>query len=78
MHGAKDSSTEAHKSFPITFGVWGAGKILKCIVINLPPFTDNEINIFHSDVENHVLYTRSYKRFLIYYGLCLETAGNVF
>ena len=77
MYGVKCSFTEAHKSFPIHYGVWGGG-FLKRIVINLPPTKDNEINMFHSDVQKNVSYTRSHKRFLIYYGLSLETVGYVF
>ena len=40
----------------------------------------NEISLRHSDVQKHVSYTGSRKRFLIYYnyGLCLETAECVF
>ena len=38
----------------------------------------NENNICHSGVQKHVSCTGSLKRFLIYYGLCLEMAGNVF
>ena len=38
----------------------------------------NEINMRLSDVQKHVSCTGLHKRFLIYYGLCLETAGNVF
>ena len=53
-------------------------KFLKRITINLPPTKDNEINIFNADVQNHVPYTGSHKRFLIYYELCFETARNVF
>ena len=53
-------------------------KFLKRIVINLPSTKDNEINVFHSDVKNHVPYTGPYKRFLIHYGLCLQTAENNF
>ena len=52
-------------------------KFLKRIVINLPSTKDNEINVFHSDVKNHVPYTGPHKRFLIYYGLCLKTALNL-
>ena len=58
--------------------VYGQGKFLKHMVTNLPPAKDTEIKIFHSDVQNHVSYTGSYKRFLLHYGLCLETARNVF
>ena len=54
MYGVKGSSTEVHKSFPKHCGVWG--RFLKRIVINLPPTKDNEINIFHSDAQNHVSY----------------------
>ena len=54
------------------------GGFLNPIVRNLPPTKGNEINMFHSDGQNHVSYTGSHKRFLIYYGLCLETAGNLF
>ena len=53
-------------------------KILKRIVRNLPCTKDNEINVFHSDVKIHAPYTGPHKRFLIYYGLCLEAARNVF
>ena len=53
-------------------------KYLKRIVIKLPSTIDNEINVFHSDAKNHVPYTGPHKRFLIHYGLCLETARNVF
>ena len=47
-------------------------KFLKRIVINLPSTKDNEINVFHSNVKNHVPYTGPHKRFLIYYGLCFK------
>ena len=77
MYGVKDSSTEAHKSFPIHCGEWER-EFLKHIVLNLPPTKGIEIKIFHSDVQNHVSHTGSYKSFLIYYGLRLETAENVF
>ena len=53
-------------------------KFLKRIVINLPSTKDNVINVFYLDVKNHVPYTGPHKRFLIYYGLCLKTTGNVF
>ena len=54
-------------------------KFLKRIVINLPPTKDNGIFAFLSDVQNHAPYTGPHKRFLkYYYGLCLETAGNIF
>ena len=80
MYGVTGSSREAHKSLPIYYGVqvWGGGFLKRIVVINLTPTKDNEINTFHSDVQNHVSYTESYKRFLIFYGLCLETAKNVF
>ena len=68
---------QRHAKVPIHYGVWEGG-FLKRIVINLPPTKDNEIYIFHSDVQNHISYTGSCKSFLIYYGLFLETAGNVF
>ena len=38
----------------------------------------NEIKRCHSDVQKPVSYTGPHKRFLIHYGLCLETVGNVF
>ena len=38
----------------------------------------DEINISHSCVQKHVLYTGSHKRFFMYYRLFLETAGDVF
>ena len=54
------------------------GGFWKGIVINLPPKKSNEINMFHSDVQNRVSYTESHKRLLIYYGLLLGTVENVF
>ena len=45
--------------------VHGRGKFLKRIVINLPPTEDNEINMIHSYVQNHISYVGSHKRFLI-------------
>ena len=54
-------------------------KIFKPFFINLPPTKDNGINVFLSDVQNHAPYTGPHKRFLkYYYGLGLETAGNLF
>ena len=66
MYGVKCSSIEAHKNFPMHYGVWGG--FLRRIIINLSPIKQNEINIFHSDVLNHVSYVGSYKRFLIFMG----------
>ena len=77
IYGVKGSSTKAPKTFPIHYGVRG-GNFLMRIEINLSPTNDTEINIFHSDVQNRVSYAGSHKRFLIYYGLCLKTSGNVF
>ena len=37
-----------------------------------------EINTFHSVVQKHDSYAGSHKRFLIYYGLCLETYFKLF
>ena len=51
---------------------------LKRILANLYCTKYDEINIFHSDVKNHVPYTGSHERFLIYYGIGLETARFVF
>ena len=47
MYGAKCSSTETHKSFPIHYGLWG--KILKRILTHLYSNKYNEINICHLD-----------------------------
>ena len=44
-----------------------AGKFLKRIVINLPPTEDNEINMIHSYVQNHISYVGSHKSFLKHY-----------
>ena len=77
IYAVKGSSTGAHKNFPMHYGVWEEN-FLKSIVINLPSTKDIEINVFHSYVKNHVPYTGPHKIFLIYYGLCLETAGKVF
>ena len=78
MYGAKSSSTEIHKSFPIHFGLWEGMEFLKFLVRYLYCSKYNKINIFHSVLQKHVSYTGSHKRFLKYYGLCLETAGYVF
>ena len=78
MHGGKSSSTGYTQKFSETLR-YMERKFLKRIVINLPPTKDSEINLkFLSDVQNHVLYTGPNKIFLIYYGLCLEKAGNIF
>ena len=53
-------------------------KNLKRILAYLCCTKYNEINIFHRDVQKQVLFIGSHKRILIYYGLCLETAGKVF
>ena len=57
---------------------YGDEKFLKRIVANLPSPKCNEINLFHSDLQKHALHTGSPERFVRYYGLCLETAGNAF
>ena len=54
------------------------GGIFKAYCSRFTPIKDNEINMFDSDVHNLVSYTGSQKCFLTYYGLCLETAGNIF
>ena len=54
------------------------GGFLKRILTYLYCTIYNEISICHSDVQKHVSYTESPKRFLIYFGLCLEMAGKVF
>ena len=54
------------------------GKFLKRIETYLHSIKSNEINRCPSDIRKHVSYTCSHKRFLIHYGPCLETAGNVF
>ena len=70
-------STETRKSFPDTFQhIWR--RFLKCILTYLYCTKCNEINICHLDVQKHVSYTGSHKIFLMYYGLCFGTAGNVF
>ena len=76
MHGV-EVRLQMHTKVFLFIAAYG-GKFLKRIIINLPPTKDNEINIFLTDVQNHVSYTGSYKRFLIHFGLCFETAGNVF
>ena len=54
------------------------GNFLKRILTYFYCTKYSKINICLSDVQKHVSYTRSHKRFLTYYGLCLEGAGNVF
>ena len=70
--------TGSYKFFSRHYGVKGRGGILNCIVTNLPPIKLNEINTFHSDKQNHASYTGSHKKFMIYYRLSLEKAGNLF
>ena len=72
MHKAKGSFTETHKSFPIYFDIWEGSfwNLLQHIYITL--------NIFHSVVQKHVSYTGSHKRFLIHYGLYMETVVYTF
>ena len=54
------------------------GNFLKRILAYLYCIKYNEINIFLSDIQKHVLCTLSRKIFLIYYRLCLETTVYVF
>ena len=76
-------SIEKHKSFQMHYSLWE--KFFKHILACLYCRKYNEINISHSGVQKHVscnkwhkyLYITSHNRFLIYYGLCLEMAGNV-
>ena len=77
MHRVKCSSTGGRQKFSETLRLMGR-KFFKRIAINLPPIKDNEINTFNSGVQNHVPHTGSHKRFLVDYGLYLETAGNIF
>ena len=56
----------------------GGGVIKKRILYYLYCTKYDEINISHSVVQKYATYTGSYKIFLIYYGLRLETARNVF
>ena len=77
MYGIKGSFKETHKSLPIHFDLW-KGEFLKLIVSCLYCTKYNETSIFHSVVQKHSSWTVTHKRFLIYYGLCLETAGYVF
>ena len=53
-------------------------KLLKHILTYLHSIKYNEINICHLDVQNHISHAESSKKFVIHYGLYLETAGNVF
>ena len=78
MNGTKGSFTEIHKRFPVHFGLLGEGKFLKLILTYLYCTKYNKINIFHLVVQEHVSYTGSHKRFLIYYRLYFEMARNVF
>ena len=56
---------------------YGEGGGSEHILIYLNYTKYNELT-HHSDVQKHVPYTGSHKYFLIHYGLCLKTAGNVF
>ena len=51
--------TESHKSFPVL-----CRKFLKSILLFLYCINYNEINIGHSDIQNHVSHTRSHKKCL--------------
>ena len=73
----KGSFTET-KKFSNVFWSMGGEEFLKLIVTYFYFTKYNEMNIVHSVVQKHVLYTGSHKRFLVYYGLCLVTAGYVF
>ena len=57
---------------------YGEGTFLKLILTYFYCFKYNENNICHSNVQKHVSYTESQKKFHVYYGLCLESAENVF
>ena len=62
------------------------GGILKHILIHLNCTKYNEINKCHLDMQKRVSYknwykysyTGSHKRYLLYYGLCLEMSGKIF
>ena len=70
-------SAETYKSFLILYGQWGG--YLKHILTYLYWNKFIEISVRHLNVQKACfVYTISQKRFLIYYGLCLKTAGNVF
>ena len=72
-------NTGSLKSFLIHYGLLGGGggEFLKHIVTCL--FSLNIIKLaFFSDLQKNVSYTESHKKFLMYYGLYLKTAKNVF
>ena len=54
MYGVKGRLQRHTKVFRYIMAHGGGG--LKRIVINLPPTNDNDINILHSDVQNHASY----------------------
>ena len=80
MYANNGFSTEAHKNFPIHYGLCGK-KILKRILTYLDCTKYNEINIGHSHIQKHVFYrkndiksanikcTGSHKSFHIHYSL---------
>ena len=57
MYGAKGSSKETHKSFPIIKGY--GGRILKRILKYYSKYY--EVNLCHSDIKNNVSYEKWYK-----------------
>ena len=50
MHRAKDLFTEAHKSFPIHYGIWEGGKFLKSIITYFCCTKYNKNNTCYSNV----------------------------
>ena len=66
-------NTDSHKSFSICYGLLlFTAYILKRILTYLYCTNYNEINKCHSYTQKHVSNTGSYKKFLIYEGVCLE------
>ena len=60
MHGAKDSSTETHKSFPLHYGLM-RGKFLKRILTCLHCNKCNKIDRWHLDTQKRVSFKKCYK-----------------
>ena len=59
MYGAKDLSTETHKSFPIHYGMGkkDLNRILTCLQCN----KWNKINIWHTDTQKYFANKKQYK-----------------
>ena len=67
-----------HRGTKFFVTLWLMGeKFLKHILAYLYIIKYNEINIGYSDVQKHVSYTGSHKRFLMEHRLCLDFSESM-